>query len=389
MTEGARREYADEMRGRYGVASKREKTQLLNEYCRTTHVHRKAAIRTLRRRPRAGGRRSGRPRRYSAGLIPVVAALWDISGRLCGRLLAPVLPLLLPALERHRGQPLAPEPRARLLGASPATLERLLRPVRQRAGRQPQRAAGAASALKQQIPLRTWSEWGGVPPGHLQGDLVLHCGETTAGFYLATLLGIDVATGWTELEAVWGVRAYRVGSAIHHVHARLPMPLLAWHTDNGVEFINPGVIEWCRRHDIAVTRGRPYRKNDQAYVEQRNGLAVRRIVGYDRYSSRAAFAALQRVYHLLRLQLNFFRPLRKLRSKTRVGSKVTKHYDAAQTPYQRLLATGALSASQHQALAAQLAALDPVTLAQDLQRALATLWALRDDPRRLHPAQLG
>ena len=346
--------------------------------------------RTLHRVRADGGRRPGRPRRYSAALSPVLAELWELSGRLSGKLLVPVLPLLLPALERHRGRLLlAPAQRALVLGLSAATLDRLLRPARQRQGRLPRRASLAASALKQQIPIRTWSEWAGVRPGEVQGDLVLHCGETTAGFYLATLLVIDVATGWTELEPVWGLSADRVGSAVHHVRARLPMPLVAWHSDNGSEFINDGLYGWCRRHGIAFTRGRPYRKNDQAYVEQRNGLAVRRIVGHDRYSSRPAFAMLQRLYPLLRLHLNFFRPLRKLLSKTRVGSKVIKRYDAAQTPYQRLLATGCLPAARQQALAAQLAALDPVTLAHDTQRTLATLWALRDNPRRLFPAQFG
>ena len=125
-----------------------------------------------------------------------------------------------------------------------------------RQGRQPRRVAGAASALKQQIPIRTWSEWAGVRPGEVQGDLVLHCGETTAGFYLATLLVIDVATGWTELVPVWGLHADRVGRAVHHVRARLPVPLVAWHSDNGAEFINDGLVGWCRRHGIAFTRGR-------------------------------------------------------------------------------------------------------------------------------------
>lgn len=389
MTDGARREYAEELRGRYALASRKEKGRILDEYCRTTRVHRKAAIRTLRRTRPDGSRRPGRPRRYSAALSPVLSELWELSGRLSGKLLVPVLPLLLPALERHRGGVLAPAQRALVLGMSAATLDRLLRPVRQRHGRLPRRASLATSALKQQIPIRTWSEWAGVRPGEVQGDLVLHCGESTAGFYLATLLVIDVATGWTELEPVWGLHADRVGSAVHHVRARLPMPLVAWHSDNGSEFINEGLFGWCRRHGIAFTRGRPYRKNDQAYVEQRNGLAVRRIVGHDRYSCRPAFATLQRLYPLLRLQLNFFRPLRKLLSKTRVGSKVIKRYDAAQTPYQRLLATGGLPAAQQQALAAQLTGLDPVTLAHDLQRTLTTLWALRDNPRRLFPAQLG
>jgi len=148
--------------------------------------------------------------------------------------------------------------------------------------------------------------------------------------------------------------------------------------DNGSEFINAALLGWCRRHGIRFTRGRPYRKNDQAWVEQRNGLLVRRLVGYDRFSSRAAWAVLQRLYDLLRLQHNFFRPVRKLLSKRRLGSKVLKRYDAAQTPYQRVLAAGGLPLDQQQALAAQFEALDPIALARDIQRTLDLLWKLAD-----------
>ena len=199
--------------------------------------------------------------------------------------------------------------------ASAATLDRLLRPLRQRRPRQPRRHAPALPALRAQVPLRTWSEWTGVAPGALQGDLVLHCGESTAGRYCATLVAVDVATSWTELQALWDLHHQRVTGGIQHVHTRLPFPLRAWHNDNGSEFINAALLGWCRRHGVRFTRGRPYRKNDQAWVEQRNGLLVRRLVGYDRFSSRAAWAVLQRLYDLLRLQHNFFRPVRKLLSK--------------------------------------------------------------------------
>jgi transposase InsO family protein len=166
----------------------------------------------------------------------------------------------------------------------------------------------------------------------LQGDLVLHCGESTAGRYCATLVAVDVATSWTELQALVDLHHQRVTGAIQHLTQRLPFPLRAWHSDNGSEFINAALLGWCRHHGVRFTRGRPYRKNDQAWVEQRNGLLVRRLVGYDRYSTRAAWAVLQRLYELLRLQHNFFRPVRKLLSKRRVGSKVVKRYDAAPDP---------------------------------------------------------
>jgi hypothetical protein len=351
---------------------------MLDEYCRNTGAHRKAAIRRLRGGPSRTGRPPGRPRRYGPELWPVLERLWAASDYLCGKLLAAILPRLLAAADSHPGWPVPPGVRTALLGASPATLDRLLRPLRRQRGRQPQRVAPAVRTLRTQVPLRTWSEWTGVPPGALQGDLVLHCGESTAGFYLTTLVAIDVATAWTELQAVWGLHHRRVTSAVHLVRQRLPFPLRAWHSDNGSEFLNDCLLTWCRHAGIRFTRGRPYKKNDQAWVEQRNGLLVRRLVGHDRFSSRAAFTVLHRLYSLLRLQHNFFRPMRKLLSKQRVGAKVIKRYDAPQTPAQRVLAAGVLSPAQRAALEQQGQSLDPLALARDIQFTLDTLWKLAD-----------
>lgn len=379
MTEPARREYAAVMRRRYEQADKRERGRLLDEYCRTTGCHRKAAIRRLRRPPGPGRRAPGRPAQYAAPeLTTILERAWLASDQLSGKLLRPILPALLTALTTHHGLVLAPAVRATLTRASAATLDRLLQPLRRRRPRQPRRLAPALAALRAQVPLRTWSEWAGVPPGALQGDLVLHCGESTAGRYCATLVAVDVATSWTELQALVDLHHQRVTGAIQHLAQRLPFPLREWHSDNGSEFINAALLGWCRHRGVRFTRGRPYRKNDQAWVEQRNGLLVRRLVGYDRYRSRAAWAVLQRLYGLLRLQHNFFRPVRKLRSKRRVGSKVLKRYDSAHTPYQRVLATGALTADQRQTLAAQFHALDPIALARDIQRTLDVLWKLAD-----------
>lgn len=191
-------------------------------------------------------------------------------------------------------------------------------------------------------------------PGHLQADLLAHCGDSAHGFYLTSLLAIDVATGWTELQTVWGKGHKRVGTAVHLARQALPMPLLSLHTDHGGEFLNHILVPWCRGERIAFTRGRPYRKNDQAYVEQRNGSVLRRHIGYDRYCTRAAFAALKAVHELLRLYVNFFQPVRKLVSKERHGARVGKRYDRAQTPYRRVLASGVLTPDRSVALAASI-----------------------------------
>ena len=379
MTERGRREYAAVMRARYAPADKPARGRLLDEYCRTTGCHRKAAIRRLRAQPRPSGRSPGRPCRYAAReLVPILEPAWFASDQLSGKLLRPLLPTLLTALVTHHGLSVAPAVRAALTAASAATLDRLLRPLRRRRPRQPGRLAPALAPLRAQIPLRSWREWTGVAPGALQGDLVLHCGESTAGQYCATLVAVDVATTWTELQAIWGLHQQRVTGGIQHLAQRLPFPLREWHSDNGSEFVNACLLGWCQRHHVRFTRGRPYRKNDQAWVEQRNGLLVRRLVGYDRYTSRAAWAVLQRLYGLLRLQHNFFRPVRKLLSKHRVGSKIRKRYDQPQTPAQRVLAAGVLTPEQHHALAQQLQTLDPIALARDIQQTLDALWKLAE-----------
>jgi hypothetical protein len=379
VTERARREYAEIMRRRYRAALNRPaRGRLLDEYCRTTGCHRKAAIRRLAARPGGPRRPSGRPVQYGRELVPLLERLWLASDQLSGKLLRPVVPALMTALRVHHGVAIPAPLATALTTASAATLDRLLAPVRRRRGRQPQRLAAARAPLRARVPLRTWSQWRGVRPGALQGDLVLHCGESTRGRYCATLVAIDVATTWTELQPLWDLHPQRVTSAIELLARRLPFLLREWHSDNGSEFLNRYLVAWCQRHQVRFTRGRPYRKNDQAWVEQRNGLLVRRLVGYDRFSSRAALAVLHRLYGLLRLQHNFFRPVRKLVSKRRVGSKVIKRYDAAQTPYQRVLAAGLLTTDQRRALAQQMATLDPIALARDIQLTLDLLWKLAD-----------
>ena len=372
-------EYAASLRPRYRLASRRDKSRLLDEFCRITTRHRKVAIALLRHRPKRARRRAGRPSRYPRTLRPTLEQVWELSDHLCSKRLAPFLPALLGALERHDEVQLLPEQRTALLQISPATIDRLLRPVR-RLHRRHGLATTSSSlaALRTQVPLRTFTEWVNVPPGHLQADLLAHCGETTHGFYLTSLLAVDVATGWTELEAVWGKGHSRVGVAVRAVRRALPVPLLSLHTDNGGEFLNHVLVPWCREQGITITRGRPHRKNDQAYVEQKNGAVLRRFIGYHRYSSRAALEALTAVHARLRPYVNFFHPVRKLLSKARHGARVLKRYDRAQTPYQRLLASGVLTPEHSAALTAEYQRLNPVQLRTELQTRLDALWILAD-----------
>jgi hypothetical protein len=211
---------------------------------------------------------------------------------------------------------------------------------------------------------------------------VAHCGESTEGFYLNTLSTVDVATGWSECIGVWGKGQVRVGAAVHRIRRRLPFPLLGLDSDNGSEFINQHMYSYCRREGITFTRSRSYKKNDSCHVEQKNWSLVRRLIGYDRYSSRAAIEALNRVYYLLRLYVNFFQPVMKLVKKTRHGAKVHKVYDTARTPYQRLLDSGVFTEAKRQELAATYYGLNPVLLLKQINDNLESLWKLAERPGR-------
>jgi hypothetical protein len=279
------------------------------------------------------------------------------------------------------------EVETQLCQMSPSTIDRLLRPYRRVGGRRPFTTTKPGSLLKNSIPIRTFADWEENRPGFLEADLVSHCGESSEGFYLTTLSTVDVASGWSECIGVWGKGQDRVGGAVHRVRKRLPFPLLGLDSDNGSEFINQHLYTYCRREGINFTRSRPYKKNDSCHVEQKNWSVVRRLIGYDRYNSHAALDALNRVYDLLRLYVNFFQPVMKLVSKTRHGARVHKIYDRARTPYQRLLESGVLTQAKQQELAAVYHGLNPALLLKQINENLECLWRLAEHPREQHKAK--
>ena len=379
MTRHSIHEYAASVRQRYRRGRRAEKGKILDEFCATTGLHRKAAIRLLRPDRQLKTVRRGRPRRYGSAVMAPLRLVWETGDRMCGKLLVAVMATTVVALERHGELQLQAEVRELLLSMSASTVDRLLKKQSLRLSNlKPRTRAAAQPSLKAEVPVKTWSEWQGVKPGSLQADLVHHCGGSEEGFFLTTLTAVDVATGWLELQPIWGHGKTRVGTGLHLIRQRLPFSLKALHTDNGSEFINDLLIPWCQREKISHSRGRPYRKNDQACVEQRNWQSVRRHVGYERYSSQAAYDLLLKLYPLLSLQANFFRPVRKLVSKEREGAKVRKRYDEPQTPYQRLLTSGVLSETAQADIAKHLLALNPADLQRRIDKLLHQLWATAD-----------
>jgi len=385
VTRAGLREYAAVQRERYLRATRAEKRQLLDEVVAVAGIHRKAAIRLLRRAPRAprAPSRAGRPRLYGPAVARAAAILWQASGRIGAHRLHPFVAELLDRLTLYGELTVTPEIDKQLRQASRPTLARLLAPAR---AQYPLRGATITQPgtwLKQQIPIRTFTEWDDARPGFLEIDLVAHCASSTEGFYLTTLCAVDIATAWIELEAIWGKGQERVGGGIHRLRTRLPMPLVGLDSDNGSEFINQHLYTYCRESGITFTRSRPYKKNDSAHVEQKNGAVVRRLVGYDRFASRAAYAQLARVYELARVHVNFFQPVEKLVSKSRQGARVHRVYDRPQTPYQRLGTAGVLTPEKRDDLAQLYHRLNPLQLRRDLDAALEHLWTLAaPDPLR-------
>jgi len=385
MTRGSIQEYTKAVRERYLRASKKEKGRILDEFVNVTGYHRKSAIRLFHRKRQAiPCRRRGRTRQYDVRTVEALKVAWEATDRVCSRRLQPFLPELISVLRGHGERLMTAEVEVQLCQMSPSTIDRLLRPYRRLGGRRPFSTTKPGSLLKHSIPIRTFADWEENRPGFLEVDLVAHCGESTFGFYLTTLSTVDVATGWSECVGVWGKSQTRVGGAVHEVRRRLPFPFLGLDSDSGSEFINQYLYDYCQRNAIIFTRSRPYKKNDSCHVEQKNWSVVRRLIGYDRYNSRAALEALNRLYYVTRHYVNFFQPVMKLVAKSRQGAKVRKVYDTARTPYQRLLEAGVLTEAKQRELAAVYGGLNPALLLEQMNGHLERLWQLAERPVHRH-----
>ena len=381
MTRRSIVEYAVAVRPRYLRATKKIKARILDEFMANTGMHRKAAIRLLNKSDvSVKQKKHGRPRLYCLDVEAALRAAWEATDRLCSKRLQPFLPELIEVLTRTGELKVTAQAKEQLIRMSASTIDRILRRYPHSGVKRNFSTTKPGTLLKNSIPVRTFNDWDEKQPGFFEVDLVAHCGDNVEGFYLTTLSAVDVATGWVEPVAVWGKGQSRVCGAVHDVRKQLPFPMLGLDSDNGGEFINQSLYGYCRQWDITFTRARSYKKNDSCHVEQKNWSVVRRIIGYDRFSTKASFKALGDVYTLLRLYINFFQPVLKLVRKIRCGAKVHKVYDNAQTPYRRLLSSGVLTEDKRQELASTYSALNPVTLHKQIIKAVEHLWTLADHP---------
>ncbi len=397
LTMGDRKVLVKAFAARYRAARKKERGAILDEFVAVSGYNRVYASWLLRwhgKKVRVGHRlvvigdatkrvRRRRTRVYDEAVVAALMRLWELLDYLSGKRLAPALKTVIEALERHGELRLQPEVRVKLLSISPATIDRLLAEEKKRHALKSRAKTKPGTLLRHQIPIRTFAEWNDARPGFVEADLAGHDGGWARGDFAQTLTLTDVATTWTELATVRNKAQVWVFDALLQVQGRLPFPLLGLHSDNGGEFINAPLVAYCGEHEITFTRGRPYRKNDNCFVEQKNWAVVRRFVGYGRFDTDHACAVLNRLDAVLSDYLNFFVPSMKLVEKLRDGARITKRYDRARTPLERVLAAPEVCEEAKKTLRERAAQLNPAALMRSirsLQRELERLTAPTPEP---------
>jgi len=379
MSLKSKRELIEVVQSRYLKASKFEKQKMLDEFTFATGYHRKHAVRVLKNQVQVQNHLKGKTKTYKAiyrgEVVLALEQIWEIYGHICSKRLQPFLPEAIKVLERCKEIELSKDTKELLLKISSASIDRCLRPVRIKAPHGLS-TTKPGSLLKNLIPVRTFTEWDEERPGFMEIDLVAHCGNTTEGQYLNTLTCTDISTGWTDVTALLHRSQETVSEALQQMRQRLPFPLLGIDSDNGGEFINDLLYQYCLDEKITFTRSRPYKKNDQAHVEQKNWSVVRHTVGYDRWETEQELALLESIYDDLRLYINFFQPSFKLIAKERIDNKTIKRYDPAKTPYQRVLERKDISLEAKARLAHLYVHLNPAELRRRIDQKIAQLWKI-------------
>ena len=373
----ARKQYLETLITRYLKARKRHKGSILDEYCRNTGQNRKYVIRRIGRlASREPGPPRRRSRRYGQETARALEKLWRIFDFPCGQRLGPLIRTELDRLRRLGELEVSAQTAEKLRTVSPATIDRLLRPKKEAWKLQRTSRVQGPGLIAKKIPLRMGPAENGRL-GLVDLDLVLHCGSSTAGEYGHSLSTLDTSSSWWEAEVVMGRAQGRIFNALKEIEARSPFEWTAIHSDNDNAFINAQLYDYTQERQMGFTRSRPYRKNDNPFIEQKNFTHVRRPLGYLRYDTPEELALIRDLYrHELRLSKNFFQPVMRLARKTQVRGRAKRTYSLAMTPYHRLLESGQLSPEKAQELRQLYLSLNPAELKRRIDRKLARLWDL-------------
>jgi hypothetical protein len=372
---------------RYGAAARNQKKEILDEFVKVTGFHRKHAIRALKKSPKPEiAEPRQRARIYDEAVQEALRIVWEAADRICGKRLRQVIASLVDAMERHGHLKLDAAVRESLLSMSAATMDRVLRTVRDTA-KQGRRRSILNTPLRKSIAVRTFGDWHDPSPGFFEMDMVVHCGKSTVGSYVHSLVLTDIASGWTEAIAMVVREQTLIIESVSDVRTKLPFTVRGLDVDNDSAFINDTLVGYCRDNKIELTRCRAYQKNDQAWIEQKNGAVIRRMVGYGRLEGAETAAALNKLYAAARLFVNFFQPSFKLLSKTREGAKVIKKYQPPATPCERLLDRKDVSDECKEQLRQTLAALDPVRLLREIREAQRVIAQLEVGVANVEAAQ--
>lgn len=361
---------------RYLRANKEAKKRILDEYCANTGYHRKHAIRKLKeyqlthgirwKKPGKHSRKRGKV--YDIRVEAALATLWNAYDRICAERIHPNIGEMVQKLSAFGVLKLDPITEAKVTHISLGTLKRLLRRVREREYKKIHGTTKPGTLLKSQIPVRV-GEWDEKRPGFEEMDLVAHCGDSSGGDFAHTLNTTDIHTQWFEAEAVLGKAQERVFKAVQQIQRRLPFDLLGIDSDNDGSFINHQMYRYCLEEKITFTRSRPYKKNDNAHIEQKNWTCVRKVFGYMRIDTEKQVVRMNELFRgPLRFYINFFLPSMKCVEKKRIGSKVIKTYDKARTPYQRVLESPEISEKTKDGLSTLYNQLNPVALKREIDR---------------------
>jgi hypothetical protein len=376
MTQATKRGYMGIVCKRYFKSSKKEKSRIIDEVCANLGIHRKSAIRLINGiPPDKGVKRHQRTCLYSKRVIWILEELWKLTEYPCGIILKASVPLWIKHLKQY--YPIDSDIESGLLNISSSTIDRRLRPVKRRIKRKIYGKTKPGHIIRSQIPIRCSSS-DITKPGSLELDTVAHCGNSGAGEFIYTVNSVDIATCWVSRRAVLGKGQYAVQKAIDDISKELPFRVLDMDFDNGDEFLNWHLIRYCKLNSIGFTRSRPYKKDDQAHIEQKNSTHVRRVFGRIRLDKLEVAHLMNDLYqNELRLYHNFFKPSQKLVSKKVIGSKLVRRFDKTQTPYQRVLLSEYVSAKAKKRLAEQFNSINPVELKRAIDRKIKAVFALQ------------